>query len=63
MRNYEAGFRQTLKDCNYCNNAIIKNSDNKYNRVNSAEQKTSVIFKNKLAKQNLRKLKDEENLH
>ena len=39
MRNYEADFRQTLKDCNILQITIIKNSENKNHRVNSAEQK------------------------
>ena len=63
VRNYEADFGQTLKDWNILQITQLL----KIQRTTITDEicwtKTSVIFKNKFAKQKLKKLTDEEELH
>ena len=63
MRNYDADFGQTLKDCNILQITQLLKIQRTKKKSKFCWAKTSVIFKNKLAKQNLEKLTDEETLH
>ena len=63
MRNYEADFGQTLKECSILQITQLLKIQRTKKKSKFCWAKTSVIFKNKLAKQNLEKLTDEEKLH
>ena len=60
MRSYEADFGQALNNWNILQITPLLKIQRTTVTVNSAEQKPSVIFKSKFAKQKLKILTDEE---